>query len=106
MWDQSNDINQAGGTPAGDPMNISPMQSGNYLSPQQRYQMGQYANSLMGNQGNPPITSALGGLAQLGKSAVGGYFMNKAYPNQQQSNSSWSPQALFSGLFGGSSPSS
>jgi hypothetical protein len=104
MWDQSNDINQAGSVD-------TPQQSGNYLSPQQRYMMGQYANSLMAPQQSRGIGS---GLANMGKSFIGGYLENQAYPHpssqsnprssQMQLNSAGgSPiQSLFSGLFGGS----
>jgi hypothetical protein len=105
---QNNDMNQVGpGT------NTTPIQSGNMLTPQQKYQMAQYANSLMTNQGSPPVGSVGAGIGELGKALMGGYLMNQAMPMgatppqggsspmQLPSAGGGSPSSIISGLFPG-----
>lgn len=84
----------------------TPQQSGNYLTPQQRAQMSQYANSLMA----PQTSHTLGaGLANMARSAVGGYLSNQANgPPSPVMNGIFgnvpTPQSIVSGIFGGGSP--
>ena len=124
MWPESNDVNQAGAA-APSP---TPTQQQNYLTPLQKTQMSQYANSLMTNQGGAPANTWGSGLANMGKAAIGGYLQGQVAsqnphgpsilagmfggqqpqssdPTQLSSANGGPPSSILSGLFGGSSPS-
>jgi hypothetical protein len=122
MWPESNDVNQAGVAPSP----TLAQQPSNYLTPQQRNQMSQYANFLMINSGGTPSNSWGAGLANMAKAGIGGYLQGQVdqqtphgpsilsgmfgtqpqseNPTQLASANGGQPNSIFSGLFGGAQP--
>ena len=73
----SSDTNTVGTNTAVNPDTVQ----GNVLTPQQKQQMAMYANQLMSPSSGPPANSWGSGLAEMARSAMGGYMQNKANPN-------------------------
>ena len=61
---------------------LSPLVSGNYVSPEQAQQMRLYANALSNNAMKMPVKNGWQGLAQMANAGIGGLLSN--YADKQQ----------------------